>query len=122
MKTNNFLLRARLEAEELNAWIEAGWVVPLYDADAPFSDADVARAELIHDLKDDMGVNDEGVTVALDLLDQVHGLRGMLREILSALSAQPDALRRKIAADIRDVRSKRTSPLDENQSRRGKSA
>jgi hypothetical protein len=38
----------------------------------------VARAQLIRDLKDDLGVNDEGVGVILNLVDQVHGLRRVL--------------------------------------------
>src|SRR2546430_2717703 len=106
MDTRGFLLHARLDTKALEAWIEAGWVLPRQDAEAhPFSEVDVARAQLIRDLKEDFGVNDEGITIILDLVDQIHGLRGTLREILSALEAQPDAMRRKILADIRDAAS-----------------
>ena len=31
----------------------------------------------------DLGVNDEGIAVILDLVDQLHGLRRTLRELLS---------------------------------------
>jgi chaperone modulatory protein CbpM len=47
-----------------------------------FSDADVARVQLIRDLKNDLGINDEGVGVILNLVDQVHGLRRVLTELL----------------------------------------
>ena len=73
--SRDFLLRARLDAASLEAWIEAGWLVPRRTGpERVFSELDLARAWLIRDLRDGMGVNDEGIAVALDLLDQVHGL------------------------------------------------
>ena len=77
-----FLVRAQLERETLEAWIEEEWLIPGESAgEVTFSDADVARAQLIGDLKNDLGVNDEGVGVVLNLVDQVHGLRRVLTEV-----------------------------------------
>jgi chaperone modulatory protein CbpM len=42
----------------------------------------MARAQLIHDLRHDFGVNDEAVPLILDLIDQVHGLRRLLRDVM----------------------------------------
>jgi chaperone modulatory protein CbpM len=99
--TREFSLRARLSARTLQAWIEAGWLLPRRNGEGErFSEADLARAKLIRDLQRDMGVNDEGVTVILDLVDQVHGLRRSLRELLSAIYAQSETMRRQIAAEI----------------------
>jgi chaperone modulatory protein CbpM len=82
METHELLLAARIKTETLNAWIEAGWVMPRRDGDdVAFSDVDLARAELIRDLQD-MGMNDEAVPVILDLIDQMHGLRRTLRALL----------------------------------------
>jgi len=53
-----------------------------------FSDADVARAQLIGDLKNDLGINDEGVGVVLNLVDQVHGLRRVLTEVLHSVRSR----------------------------------
>jgi chaperone modulatory protein CbpM len=104
-----FLARARLDAGLLETWIGAGWVVPRDDAETHrFAEIDVARARLISDLKDDIGVNDEGVAIILDLIDQIHGLRGSLRDLSVALAAQPEAVRRAVAADLRTVTSSRT--------------
>jgi chaperone modulatory protein CbpM len=101
LTTREFCLRARRGAGTLGAWIEAGWLLPRRSGDSDrFSDMDLARARLIRDLKKDMGVNDEGIPVILDLVDQVHGLRRMLRELLWAIDAQPGSLRRQIAAEI----------------------
>jgi len=77
-----FLVRAQLERETLEAWIEEEWLIPGGSTgEVTFSDADVARAQLIRDLKNDLGINDEGVGVVLNLVDQVHGLRRVLTEV-----------------------------------------
>jgi chaperone modulatory protein CbpM len=50
-----------------------------------FSDVDIARAQLIRDLREDLGVNDEGVSVVLHLIDQMHGLRQSMRDLLDEM-------------------------------------
>jgi chaperone modulatory protein CbpM len=91
----DFLAHARLDHETLEVWIEEEWLVPSGTAtELAFSEADLARAQLIRDLIEDMGVNDEGVGVILNLVDQMHGLRKALAETLNAVrehSAPPDA-------------------------------
>jgi chaperone modulatory protein CbpM len=102
MDAREFLVQARLTSEVLEAWIDAGWLLPCREGNAHnFSDIDLARCHLIRDLKHDLGVNDEGVPVILDLIDQVHGLRRTLRSLLATIEAQSDATRHRIAADIR---------------------
>ncbi len=103
---SEFPTYARVDAEMLEAWIEVGWLVPRRDADDQrFSDVDLARAQLIRDLQQDMGVNDEGVSVVLDLIDQIHGLRRTLRELLSAVCEEPETTRDRIVTSIREKRS-----------------
>jgi chaperone modulatory protein CbpM len=82
METQEFIGRSHLDAPTLNAWIEAEWVVPLSSRNTfLFSDADLARARLILDLKVELGVNDEGIAIVLHLLDQLYGLRCVVRNI-----------------------------------------
>jgi chaperone modulatory protein CbpM len=82
MNKQEFLTRAGLEVQTLELWLEQRWLIPNEtSAEMDFSDADVARAHLIRDLKIDFGVNDEGVDVILHLLDQLHGLRRVLDEL-----------------------------------------
>ena len=90
-----FLSRARLDRPTLKVWIEEEWLIPGGSADAPaFTDMDLARAELIHDLKGKMGVNDEGLGVILHLLDQMHALRRALSAALeSARDRRPSSER-----------------------------
>ena len=77
------LSSARVDRETLDLWVEAEWIVPAAVADdLTFSERDLARVNLIRDLTVDFGVNEEGISVILHLLDQVHGLRRALAESL----------------------------------------
>jgi chaperone modulatory protein CbpM len=80
-----FLERARLDRGTLTIWIEEEWLIPSRIAhELAFTEMDLARANLIHDLKDGMGVNDEGLGVILHLLDQMHALRRALADTLNS--------------------------------------
>jgi chaperone modulatory protein CbpM len=80
-----FIVRARLDDATLTAWIAEEWIIPRSAATEPeFAEVDVARAELIRDLKHDLDVNDAGIGVILNLVDQVHGLRRTLAELLES--------------------------------------
>ena len=81
-----FLKRAQIDRTTLDVWVREEWICP--DCTAPeraYTEMDVARAGLIHDLKHNMGVNDEGLDVILHLIDQMHGLRRALAEALASL-------------------------------------
>ncbi len=83
MRTHEFLMQSRLDARALDAWIKAGWLRPQGSRSSrEFSDIDVARARLIGDLRGALGLNDEAVPVVLDLIDQIHGLRRLVRELV----------------------------------------
>ena len=87
----DFLYRAQLDQETLQVWIEEEWLVPGETAGEPaFSEADLARAKLIRDLKHDMGVNDEGVGIILNLLDQMHSLRKAMADMLPVMRERSD--------------------------------
>lgn len=108
-EAREFIVHARLEADALEAWIEAGWLAPRKDdSGSRFAEIDVARAQLIRDLREDLGVNDEGVTVVLDLVDQLHGMRRTLRCLLSSIQSQPEPVRSRLCRDVRALVSKTT--------------
>jgi chaperone modulatory protein CbpM len=82
MESKEFIRRSHLDVPTLHAWIEVEWLLPLANGKTfQFSDTDLARARLIQDLKIDFGVNDEGIAIILHLLDQLHGLRCLVRDI-----------------------------------------
>jgi chaperone modulatory protein CbpM len=119
METREFIVQARLDARVLETWIAAGWLLPRQDGSRPdFSDVDLSRAQLIRDLEG-LGANDESIPIILDLIDQVHGLRRTLRDLISAIHAQPEAMRRWIIADFRSAAdiADPAPPPDEQQER-----
>jgi chaperone modulatory protein CbpM len=82
-KKSAVFVTARYDEEMLREWVMAGWIsIEESQIGEPLSEADEARCNLICDLKHDMGVNDDGIDVILNLLDQIHGLRRALRETL----------------------------------------
>ena len=84
-----FLERTQLDRATLSIWIEEEWLIPARAAhELAFTDMDLARANLIHDLRDKMGVNDEGLGVILHLLDQMHALRRALADTLKSAREQ----------------------------------
>jgi chaperone modulatory protein CbpM len=86
IRIEEFLVRARVERGSLEAWVAAGWIVPpQLDPELMFADVDLARVQLIRDLREDFGVNDEGVSVVLHLVDQMHGLRRSMRALLEEM-------------------------------------
>ena len=100
MDTAEFVLQARIAITELDEWVAAGWLLPdQVDAARRYSEADLARAHLIGDLRD-LGANDEAIPIILDLVDQIYGLRRVLRGLLSA----PETRHRSMVAHDPDDR------------------
>ena len=72
--------------DELRRFVEEGWVVP--DGEDGFADADLARCQLVIELRRDLAIDDEAMPVVLSLLDQVYVLRRQLR-LMSSLVERP---------------------------------
>lgn len=94
------LRRLRLDVTMVETCVSAGWIVP---AAPDYSEADLARACLVRDLREAMGVNDEGVGVALDLLDQIHGLRRALRRVGDVMHGLPEPARQEVLVILRGL-------------------
>nr|WP_259186860.1 chaperone modulator CbpM [Rhizobium sp. BK176] len=85
--------------------MDRSWISPFtIDGKTMFKDVDVARAELIADLTNEMGINDEGIDVVLDLLDQLHSLRFACNNLIEALETQPLGIRRHVVTDAQKLR------------------
>lgn len=92
----------RVSSGDLTLWIERHWVRPHHEATGwTFSEIDVARVELICDLRHDMDLNDEAVPVVLSLVDTVHGLRRRLSLLADAIARLPPDARDALAAEMR---------------------
>ncbi|HTW53400.1 MAG TPA: chaperone modulator CbpM [Stellaceae bacterium] len=99
---DELLLRLRgLERRELTRWVENRWVLPERRAETwVFHEVDVARVELIVDIRRDFAIDDEAMGLVLGLLDQVYDLRRQMRRLCDAVATQPlevqDAIRRAL--------------------------
>ena len=85
LSEKEFLEQTQVSQITLRAWVSEEWLRPAEAAgELTFTEIDLARARLIADLTHDMGVNDAGVGVILHLIDQMHGLRRAMNELMTA--------------------------------------
>ncbi len=93
---------AGLNRSELTRWVENRWLLPEQATGGGwrFHEVDIARVELILDIRRQFAVDDEAMALVLGLLDQVYSLRRQMRRLCDALEAQPpeiqDAIRRAL--------------------------
>ena len=108
MNESEFRLHLRIETTVLEVWISQGWVVPeITDQGRNFREADIARGQLILDLTRAMGVNEPGVDVVMDLVDQLHSLRATLRDLTDAVCRQPSDVQNHILSELTRIESLR---------------
>ena len=79
-----------LDRGDLMRWVENRWVLPeRRDQTLIFHDVDVARVELILEIRHEFAVDEEALPLVLGLLDQIYYLRRQLRRMCDALAVQP---------------------------------
>jgi len=79
-----------LDRRELTRWVENRWVLPeRRNKTWIFREIDVARVELILEVRREFAIDDEALSLFLGLLDQVYDLRRQLGRLCDALAAQP---------------------------------
>ena len=75
-----------LDRGDLERWIGNGWVRTEGTADAyQFQAIDVARAQLIFELHNDLSINEEALPEVLHLLDQLYSVRRQIDDLGDAL-------------------------------------
>jgi chaperone modulatory protein CbpM len=72
-----------ISEDHLEQFIIEEWITPYDEEEMLFDEEDIARMNLICELRDDLGVNDESIPIILKLLDQLHHVRGMVKKINS---------------------------------------
>ena len=88
---------AALDSVELVRWIENRWVLPDEQGGRwLFHEVDIARVELILEIRSEFAVDDEAMALVLGLLDQLYSLRRQMRRLCDALERQPPEIRDKI--------------------------
>jgi chaperone modulatory protein CbpM len=98
---------AGLDRRELSRWVENRWVLPERRGKTwIFHEIDVARVELILEVRREFAIGDEALSLVLGLLDQVYDLRRQLGRLCDALAAQPPEIR----AAVRQALPRATEP------------
>jgi chaperone modulatory protein CbpM len=96
-----------LDRQDLIRWVENRWVLPeRCDQTWIFHEVDVARVELIVEIRREFAIDEEALPLVLGLLDQVYDLRRQLRRMCDALAAQP----REVQAAIKRALPPLTGP------------
>ena len=91
-----------LQRRDLERWCARGLVKPASaDGAAEYRAVDVARVHLICEMRRDLAVNEEGIAVALDLMDQLYEARARLHAVGEAVMRQPDDIRTQIETLVR---------------------
>jgi chaperone modulatory protein CbpM len=92
-----------LDRRELARWVENRWVLPeRRDESWIFHEIDVARVELIVEIRREFAIDDEAVSLVLGLLDQVYDLRRQLGRLCDALAVQSPEVQAAIKLALPD--------------------
>lgn len=91
IKRQDFLLLIRIDDSTLDEWLKDEFLSPdQVENDFIFSEIDVARAHLILDLQNNMGVNNPGLSIILHLIDQMHSMRRLMSDVVTTLEKPSD--------------------------------
>ncbi len=98
-------LNSRLTTLHVERWVARGLLRPTVSESGAadtwiFEQVDVARARLLGELSDDVGLDEDTIEAVIALVDQVHTLRGQLELLAHAIAEQPPAVREAIAAAL----------------------
>ena len=94
---------AGLDRRELVRWVENRWVLPeRRNQTWIFHEIDIARVELILEIRQEFAIGDEALSLVLGLLDQVYELRRQLGRLCDALAAQPSEVQAAVKRALPD--------------------
>ncbi len=92
----------RLTRRQLYHFVESDLVKPrLQDKTYIFAHVDIARLELLCDLSQDLELNETSLAIVLSLIDQLHAARRNYMDLVQAIDALPENVKRQIGAGIK---------------------
>lgn len=94
-----------LDARRLTALVAARVVSPAMTPRGPlFSEADLARLQLLCDLSDAYDLPDDALAMVMSLIDQLNTVRADMRALIQAVATEPDEVRGRIRQTVRRLR------------------
>lgn len=85
---------AGLTERDLALYRAEGWVIREAET---YTEIEVARVTLVHELHRDLGLEADAVGIVLSLIDQLHQARTALHDISEVLADQPEPVRKAVA-------------------------
>lgn len=96
-----------LTERRLVSLIEARIITPAEDtqsADDHYAEADLSRLALCCDLLDTFDLEEDALGMVMDLIDEMHGLRGDLNALTNALREEPEETVQRVVARVQVLR------------------
>ncbi|MGV8988463.1 MAG: hypothetical protein ACOH2H_19515 [Cypionkella sp.] len=91
----------RLTSPRLAAFVEAGIVLPLTaETGLAFRRIDLARMELLCELVEEFDLDDDGLGLVINLVDQLHAARRDLRRLCAAIAQEDVEVRARIGVKL----------------------
>jgi chaperone modulatory protein CbpM len=95
---------ASLTAERLSHFERLRIVTPVNTSEGPrYYTLDVRRISLLCELTDDFEVNEDALVIIMSLLDQLHGARSKLEQVVQAIGAEPSEIKLRLLQRLHDV-------------------
>jgi len=97
---------SRLTRVQLVSFVEAEIIIPVATASGPaFRQIDIVRLQLLCDLADQFDLHEDALSLIMQLVDQLHGVRAELRAVLDAVEAETPEVRNRISELLYQARS-----------------
>ena len=71
-KINDAATECNIKIEEIHQYISDEWLRPFDQKNLLLDQEDLSRIELIYEMSKNLGVNDEGISIILHLIDQLN--------------------------------------------------
>lgn len=76
-------------------------VMPMQTGDGPrYREIDATRITLLCELADDFELHEDALVIVMSLLDQLHGTRAKLDDVIRAVAAEDPEVKRRIARSL----------------------
>ncbi len=90
-----------LRIEDVRRWIDLAWVQPDGGPGGwMFREIDVARVQLIVELRDELSLDEDALPTVLSLMDQLYETRRQMRALHNAIVAAPAEARDAVLREL----------------------
>ncbi len=94
----------RLDRARLSRLIRAEIIRPASDGGRPvYRRVDIARMKLLSELCEDFELDDNALGIVMDLVDQLHGTRADLLNLIQAIAEEEQEVRLRVTLRVKNL-------------------